>query len=142
MPSGKVHDLITAATTPVVGFVAYKITGDYINSTIIVSAFVFASLMFNGDLDIVSRPYRRWSLLRFIWKPYQKIFEHRSIWTHGIIIGTLVRLIWISPLIFLVYKFFPLSFYQLDWLDLLLIFIGLELGNTIHTASDKLVSAI
>ncbi|MDZ7785998.1 MAG: DUF2227 family putative metal-binding protein [Candidatus Saccharibacteria bacterium] len=26
-----------------------------------------------------------------IWIPYQLIFEHRSVFTHGIIIGTVVR---------------------------------------------------
>ena len=56
----------------------------------------------NPDLDIKSRPYRRWKWLRFIWIPYQKL-GHRSIWTHGIIIGDIIRYVYFIGLVLLVY---------------------------------------
>lgn len=142
MPSGRVHDIITTGTTPIIGFVGYKIVDDYKMVVILLAAYLFSSLMFNGDLDIKSSPYRRWLILRIIWKPYQMIFEHRSIWTHGIIIGTVIRLLWISPLIAIILTSTPLSLATIGWTNIFLILIGFELGNTVHTISDKIVSAL
>lgn len=139
MPSGKTHDIITATTTPIMGFIAFK-TVDIETTIIFVISYIFASLMFNGDLDIKSRPYRRWLILRWIWIPYREIFQHRSIWTHGIIIGTLIRLIYIMPLIFLIYHILPIDLIQINWYNVLIILIGLELGSIIHTISDKIYS--
>lgn len=140
MPNGRTHDIITAATTPVVGAITYSITKDIKTTSIIVSCFLFASLMFNGDLDVESRPYRRWFILKFIWLPYQSMFPHRSIFTHGLIIGTVIRLLYLGLIPFLVILFkgelqvlasIPLNV-------MLLSFIGLELGSAIHTISDKI----
>lgn len=138
MPNGKTHDIITAVSTPLVylGFNNIFHQDQKIN-LIITIAFLFASLMFNGDLDIDSRPYRRWSILKFIWLPYRNIFEHRSIWTHGIIIGTIIRLLYILPIIlFIVLKF------NIDFLLYLYVLLGLEIGNTLHTISDKIGSKL
>lgn len=136
MPNGKTHDIITAVSTPLVYLGSNNIFHhDQKINVIITVAFLFSSLMFNGDLDIDSRPYRRWSVLRFIWLPYRNIFEHRSIWTHGIIIGTIIRIIYISPIIlFIVLKF------NIDFIIYLYVLLGLELGNSIHTLSDKIGS--
>jgi uncharacterized metal-binding protein len=55
--------------------------------------------MFGPDLDIQSRQYTRWSIFRFIWLPYRTIFRHRSRWSHGIIFGTLIRVIYFALVI-------------------------------------------
>lgn len=138
MPSGRTHDIITATTTPVVGYVTYLITADIKTTTILTFAYVFASLMFNGDLDIESRPYYRWSIMRFIWLPYQKIFHHRSVFTHGLIIGTIIRILYLIPIPILI---LGLSgdlnmILNLNPQLILLVLIGLELGSAIHTISD------
>ena len=140
MPNGRTHDIITAAVAPIVGGVSYYLTKDIQTTSIIFGCFLFASLMFNGDLDIESRPYNRWLLLKFIWLPYQSMFSHRSIFTHGLIIGTIVRLLYVGLIPFLIILFkgelqiisnIPLNV-------IILSFVGLELGSTIHTISDKI----
>lgn len=143
MPQGKIHDIITAVATPVVIWGAYHITKDNKTTIIITSLFLFASLMFNGDLDISSRPYNRWWLLKFIWIPYQKIFHHRSIYTHGLFIGTIVRLLYISiiPIIIL---YFRHDLYIVKTINLhmaILVFIGLEIGNALHTIADYTIKS-
>jgi len=143
MPSGRTHDIITAVTTPILGFVFNVISGDIKMTAIFIVAFLFSSLMFNGDLDINSRPYRRWWILRIIWKPYQKIFEHRSYWTHGLIVGTVVRLVYISPLIIGLGMLLNLTYPQhLNWSLIIIILVGLECGNSVHTISDRIGSAL
>jgi len=97
--------------------------------------------MFNGDLDTNSKPYNRWWVFKMIWIPYQLMFNHRSIFTHGIIIGTIIRLIYIGILPFLFFYFYKNLNILTELIPiryLIISFMGLELGNTIHTLSDKI----
>ena len=105
MPSGKTHDKISIIGIPVILSVPILINLDYFLIIILLISYLFASFMFNGDLDIVSKPYNRWGFLKFIWIPYQTIFSHRSIFTHGIILGTVIRLLYLGSIIFLILYF-------------------------------------
>ncbi|MBN1637332.1 MAG: metal-binding protein [Ignavibacteriales bacterium] len=140
MPNGRAHDIITITTTPVVGFVTYQLTKDIKTTGIILSLFLFSSFMFNGDLDTNSRPYNRWWLLKMIWIPYQLMFNHRSIFTHGLIIGTIIRVLYVGiiPFIYFLFKGNLQIITSIGLSMWLIIFIGLELGSAIHTISDKI----
>jgi uncharacterized metal-binding protein len=140
MPNGKTHDTITFIVAPVVAALSYWITKDLKITSIIFGCYLFASLMFNGDLDTNSRPYNRWWLFKMIWIPYQLMFDHRSVFTHGLIIGTVVRILYLGLIPFLIILLkgnlevitnIPLNITILS-------FIGLELGSAVHTISDKL----
>ena len=63
-------------------------------SAIIAIAFVFGGVMFGPDLDTVSRQYSRWFVFRFLWYPYRTFFKHRSRFSHGLIFGALVRVVY------------------------------------------------
>jgi uncharacterized metal-binding protein len=94
MPSGKTHDAITfllAAPAFAAGFAA---TGDFKISTAAAAAFLFGGLMFGPDLDTVSKQYSRWGPLRLVWFPYRSAFKHRSRWSHGLMFGTLFRVVY------------------------------------------------
>ena len=140
MPNGKTHDKITFVIAPIVAGISYLITKDIKTTIIIFGCYLFASLMFNGDLDTNSRPYNRWWLFKMIWIPYQLMFTHRSIFTHGLIIGTIVRLLYLSliPIIVLLLKGNLQLITSIDLSLMLLIFIGLESGSVVHTISDKI----
>ena len=58
--------------------------------------------MFGPDLDIQSRQYTRWGPLRFLWWPYKVALRHRSRWSHSIMLGTLIRVIYFLIVITLV----------------------------------------
>lgn len=138
MPCGKTHDKISTITAPIVGIGTYLITSDIKITAILMSAYVFASLMFNGDLDTNSRPYNRWWLLKMIWIPYQLIFSHRSIWTHGLILGTVVRLVYVLAIPVLIVVIKGIEIPVINWGVVIPVLIGLELGNLNHTLSDKI----
>ena len=139
MPDGRTHDKITSITTPVVGIVSYIVTKDIKTTAILMSTYLFASLMFNGDLDMPSKPFNRWWLFKMIWIPYQIMFNHRSIFTHGLIIGTVVRILYLAiiPFIILFLNGNLDILLNINLQLLFLIFIGLKLGSAIHTISDK-----
>lgn len=138
MSSGHTHDKITLLLTPIIAFGAWWFFGVY--GIIAAIAFLFSGLMFNGDLDLKSQVYNRWLFLKWIWLPYQQ-FGHRSIWTHGVILGTLIRVLWVVVPTCIIMYFcgtaqlilpFVLQ-YQIPFLYAL---IGLELGNISHTFMD------
>jgi len=116
--------------------------------------------MFGPDLDIYSVQYKRWGYLKLIWLPYRKLLRHRSWLSHGPIIGTILRLIylgvWLAMGIILngliLTRIWGIS---LDWQGALqqmeqqgtqyvpeglAILLGLELGAMSHTCSDGLGS--
>ena len=94
MPSGKTHDAITFLFVAPIFAAAWKITENIPISAVITVAFLFGGLMFGPDLDTMSKQYTRWSLFRFLWYPYQKVFPHRSRWSHGLVFGTLLRVVY------------------------------------------------
>jgi uncharacterized metal-binding protein len=55
---------------------------------------LFGGLMFGPDLDTHSKQYTRWGIFKHFWYPYQVFFPHRSRWSHGLIFGTLFRLVY------------------------------------------------
>ena len=99
MPSGKTHDMVTFALAPPTFAAAWGLTGSVALSAAATVAMLFGGLMFGPDLDIQSRQYTRWGPLRFLWWPYKVIFRHRSRWSHGIIFGTLIRVVYFAAVV-------------------------------------------
>src|SRR5947208_3323060 len=60
---------------------------------------LFGGFMFGPDLDIQSKQYTRWRIFRFLWFPYKVMFKHRSRWSHGIIFGTLIRVLYFTGML-------------------------------------------
>ena len=58
-------------------------------------AFLVGGLWLSPDLDTLSRPLQRWGPLRWIWWPYRQLVPHRSLFSHGPLIGMALRLLWV-----------------------------------------------
>lgn len=99
MPSGKTHDAITVLLAAPAFAAAYVVTGGLWLSSVVSCGFIFGGLMFGPDLDTGSTQYGRWSMFRFFWSPYRNFFKHRSRWTHGLIFGTVLRVIYFMGVI-------------------------------------------
>jgi len=160
MPSGRTHDRITLWSLPFITGLTFGLTQSG-NVTLVASgAFLFSGLMFSPDLDLQSRPYTRWGPLRWIWIPYQKTLRHRSLLSHGLIIGTTLRVIYLAILLGIV-GIFALGMATLVWgnpscvgwnwqhlaqsgkrsltqhsLEWSALYLGLELGAISHVLSD------
>lgn len=161
MPSGRTHDRITLWGLPFVTGFTFGSTGSGNITLIVAGTYLFSGLMFGPDLDLYSIQYKRWGYLRWIWIPYQKALRHRSLLSHGLIIGTTVRIvylaIWLSIL-----GIFCLGIAQLVWdvgwnwqfltqtvrteltqhtAQWIALYLGLELGAISHIVSDWSSSA-
>jgi len=94
MPSAKTHDAVTFLIAAPTFVATWKITQSFAMSLVITIAMLIGGLMFGPDLDTVSKQYSRWGVFRFLWYPYQVFFKHRSRWSHGLIFGTLLRVVY------------------------------------------------
>jgi len=156
MPSGRTHDRITLWGLPLITSLAFFHTQSGNLTLIMAGAYLFSGLMFGPDLDLYSRQYQRWGYLRWIWLPYQKVLRHRSIFSHGLLIGTTLRVVYLGLWLAFMGIFVlgvahliwgvELTWQQLvtatrrsllqntaEWFYLLL---GLELGAMSHSVSD------
>jgi uncharacterized metal-binding protein len=170
MPSGKTHDFITWLLVPFTFIGGYLVLQDWWLAGIFTLAMLFSGLMFGPDLDIESRQYYRWGYLRFIWWPYKTFFAHRSTFTHGIFLGTIVRLLYLMLVITLSLVITTTLYYwweqnqvpqlqpiaadlnlwlkgskqlwrQVDRLMLSVVFVGLCWGAATHSLADWTVTA-
>ena len=161
MPSGRTHDRITYLSLLPLAVITYILTqrGEWL--LWFSGAYLFSGLMFGPDLDIYSVQYKRWGRIRWIWLPYQSCLKHRSFFSHGLIVGTVVRVIYLLTIVIIV-AIFVVAIAQVMWgfnwnwryfaentFNLLknsylgeavVVFIGLELGAMSHSLSDYLVS--
>ena len=96
MPSGVTHDRITLTCLPIVGGATLLVTQNAGIALTLSSSFLFSGLMFGPDLDIHSVQFKRWGPLRWIWLPYRKSLQHRSWLSHGPIVGTTLRLLYLG----------------------------------------------
>ena len=96
MPSGKTHDAITIILAAPTFMAAWGLTANWRSAAIATIAMLFGGFMFGPDLDIQSRQYTRWGVFRLLWFPYRKLFRHRSRWSHGLVFGTLIRVLYFT----------------------------------------------
>jgi uncharacterized metal-binding protein len=157
MPSGKTHDRITLWLLPWFVGLTLLLTRSSRITLIFASCFVFSGLMFGPDLDIHSVQFKRWGKLSFIWLPYQKALRHRSKLSHGFLVGTVIRLIYLFSWI-IVTSIFLVEIGQIIWgfdwnwqqfftqftqsifenrrKEAIALFWGLELGAMSHYLAD------
>ena len=169
MPSGRTHDRITQFGTAavLVGSMALWRRADVTLAATM--SFSFAGFMFGPDLDIYSLQVKRWGPLQCIWKPYQSAIPHRAFWSHGVLAGTAIRIVYLAAWVLAVLavvggiitvaewvtigqpRFVPaqldgaIALVQWLWWErqpwIWSVIIGLELGAFSHYASDWCVSA-
>ena len=98
MASGSSHDRGTLWLALPFGLLCWPFLG-WIGSASAALAFLVGGLLLSPDLDTRSRPTRRWGPLRLLWWPYRKLLRHRSLLSHGPVLGTLGRLGYLGGLV-------------------------------------------
>jgi len=160
MPSGRTHDRITLWSLPIVTGLSFGLVHSTHLTLFVSGGFLFGGLMFGPDLDINSRQFQRWGWFRWLWRPYQTSLHHRSFLSHGPIIGTALRLLyllnWLAVLAVLgliVDKLLALELsvlglvaslwrsLSLHYQEVIALLVGIELGAMSHSLSDWSSSA-
>ena len=82
-------------------FIAGKLETPIETVGVFLAGYIASTFWLNPDLDIKnSQPTKNWHFFRFIWIPYQSL-RHRSIFSHGPIIGTIGRLLYLHVVLLL-----------------------------------------
>jgi uncharacterized metal-binding protein len=156
MSSGRTHDKITLICLPIVGGISLGLTHNAESTLWIGGSFLFGGLMFGPDLDIRSNQSSRWGWFRWIWLPYRRAIPHRSIFSHGPIVGTFFRLLYITLWVVVGAMLYLILQHVWGWQTwngkqiwrsmqpaiillspkLLVIFVGLEIGAMSHYLAD------
>jgi uncharacterized metal-binding protein len=92
MASGRNHDHATALWSLPWGLVVALVLG-WQGGLIAAASFLIGGLWLSPDLDTRSLALHRWGALQWLWWPYRTLLPHRSFWSHGPVIGTLLRLL-------------------------------------------------
>lgn len=145
MPSGKIHAEITLTTA---GFILYwGITrGDPPDLAVVTALGCALGIVLTPDLDVVGTradglirkelgfiPAVVWGLL---WNPYSALIPHRSMLSHGPIVGTLIRIVYIAV---------PLAVMGIlprPGPILARILAGLFISDNLHIGADFITSGI
>jgi uncharacterized metal-binding protein len=149
MASGSSHDRGTWWLALPFGLLCWPFLG-WIGSASAALAFLVGGLLLSPDLDTRSRPTRRWGPLRLLWWPYRKLLRHRSLLSHGPVLGTLGRLGYLGGLVLVLAGLLSpwgspspvdlLHWGQLVWnrhpVLLLLALAGLEASAWLHLIQD------
>jgi uncharacterized metal-binding protein len=101
MPSGKTHTKINLISLPVILTplaLLYPIHVEMI--LLFASGFLFGTYLLTPDLDTDSDCYNNWGVFRFIWYPYKRFIPHRSILSHGLILGDIIRILYLCIVLF------------------------------------------
>ena len=157
MPSGVVHDRITIWLLPWVVGITYCLTRSAELTLIVAGGYLFSGMMFGPDLDIHSLQYKRWGAIRQIWLPYRQFLRHRSLFSHGFVIGTCIRVAYLLLIVAVIgilgvaiaqlllgfdwnwQDFVRIKLYRLVWKysqETWALFVGLEIGAMSHSVSD------
>lgn len=141
MPGYKTHDKVgIAAIIPISG--ASVALGFDLKTTVTLAIGIAVSTYFlSPDLDLHSRIYRRWGLLRWIWIPYQKVVPHRSWISHSGPISATLRIaylmLWIIPI--MLYMHLTLPMYDLQFLTFCAImWVALVIADSLHVLMDMI----
>ncbi len=140
MASGANHDRGILFTTPIIGIIGVSYSIEL--GIIAASAHLLGGLYLSPDLDLVSKPYKRWGWLRWIWIPYQKFIPHRSPLSHAPVLGSLIRLaylaLWLSGF-WLIFPGLQQMQWHITWDKAIAFLVGVELSALNHLLLDGLL---
>jgi uncharacterized metal-binding protein len=161
MAAGLTHDRITKLCLPLVAGGSWLLTHRVELTIGLAASFLFSGLMFGPDLDIHSVQTQRWGWFQWLWQPYRKLVPHRSLLSHGPILGTLGRVLYLGLWVALVWS---IGHFSCRWLGfslpqeqqllllgrqwavnhaslLWMLLLGMELGAMSHYVADLISSA-
>ena len=149
MASGRSHDRATGLLAIPFGLLWWPALGPW-GFAIAGSAFLLGGLWLSPDLDVLSRPSRRWGPLGLLWWPYRRLLRHRSLLSHSPLLGSGLRLLWLLGwMLLMVVAMEPIGLLSLrhvlelgQWLWqqqrplLLAALVGIEASSWLHLLQD------
>ena len=152
MASGRTHDIVNLLVLPPA--VYFLQPNDFFGFT---AGYLVGTFFLTPDNDIyLSKPNKRWNILKIVWYPYTKIFKHRGV-SHIPIYGTVFKILYLSAIFLLILIGFKYLFEEIypekrfffnlnDIKSLFLnqftlsFFLGIVLAEIVHIFTDIIYS--
>lgn len=141
MPGYNAHRLFnyTVFIAIIVGlFIRDKTLIDLIMLLALGAGFYIGTDFITPDLDTESTAIKRWGKLKIVWLPYKWMFKHGQS-SHNIVYGAVVRILYISLIIFgvyyLLFKSLPLEM-MVSSVYVFIFLIGIIIANALHVMLD------
>lgn len=149
MPEVKTHDRINTAVLLVVisslYYIMWKEIGmaaRYLNVYILLVfslAYLFATFFLSPDLDINSKPYKRWGVLKFLWWPYKVLFKHRG-FSHNPVIGPMTIILNLAVIVVALLLIGGIDLRSIPSSFIIATTTGMVLSMEVHIISDNVIS--
>ena len=107
---------------------------------VFIAGFYIGTEFITPDLDIDSAAIKKWGSLKILWLPYRWIFIHRQS-SHNIVYGAVVRILYISIILFSVYYLLFNSLppeTMFSSVHVFIFIIGIIIANALHVLLDSL----
>lgn len=144
MPNHKTHDILGITTAASLGVACLYVATPEVAIGLALGL-VIGTIWLSPDLDLDSRIYNRWGILRGFWYPYKKLVHHRSIISHSGLFSATIRLFYLLvPIIVVLYAINPQNITILRVLIennpifCLFLYLGVVLADFIHCLADYL----
>ena len=138
MPSYQIHDKINIALLVLILPALIYLNVDFVTVFIFALSFTFGTFFLSPDLDINSKIFKRWKLLRIFWCPYKEIFSHRQL-SHHPIFGPISLICYLFALVILVLYVVNADITRVD-IRLLIIIAGMVTAIEAHIVTDLIGS--
>lgn len=101
MPEARVHDALTLAGAALLIPATWAVPSDHrwLSCAMVSGGHLLSGWMFSCDLDVSGELAHRWGPLRWIWWPYERWIAHRSWLSHGLVVGPLLRALYLAALV-------------------------------------------
>ena len=96
MPGDATHVKVAWGVCGLMALVMWHYETSILTILSAVFIFMFGTMFVSPDLDINSKPYQRWSILKVLWAPYTLYVPHRGTLSHHILVGPLMLCIWLT----------------------------------------------
>lgn len=105
---------------------------------VFIAGFYIGTDFITPDLDTESTAIKKWGRLKILWFPYKWMFKHGQS-SHNIVYGAIVRILYISIIIFSVYYILfnslPIGA-TFSSIYVFIFFIGIIMANALHVILD------
>jgi len=143
MPGYNSHRRFNYITIIIIAIIIYHwnlLVPNWKYLVIFLAGYCAGTELITPDLDIESIPLKKWGKLKFLWLPYKWLFKHGQS-SHNIIYGAMVRVMYISVIIFgiyyLLFKSLP-SESMISYMFFIVFIVGIIIANAMHIILDVL----
>jgi len=132
MPNHKKHEKINLSVLVIIIIMLLYINLDYTIIFIFILSFLFSTFFVTPDLDINSKIYKRWGIIRLLWRPYRDIFKHRKA-SHHLLWGPVSLIGYFSMLVVFFIPWDAVTTYEIA-----VILAGMVAAIELHIIADRL----